>query len=159
MKRSTQFWGLIVFLAICLAIGFAGSFATRPNIDTWYAELAKPSWTPPDSVFGPVWTALYLLMGLSAWLVWRKENAKRTIPLILFFFQLALNFAWSWIFFAAHNPGAAMVEIFLLWVAILLTIIAFWKTTCPAGILMIPYLLWVSYASALNFAIWRLNGS
>ena len=157
MKSSQQIWGLVIFVVLCLATGFIGSLATTPNIEGWYDLIEKPDWTPPSSVFGPVWTALYLMMALAAWFVWRKPDAKRTIPLILFFFQLFLNALWSWIFFGAHNPGAAVVEIFLLWVVILLTIIAFWKMTPVAGILMVPYILWVSYASALNFAIWRLG--
>ena len=116
MKSSQQIWGLVIFVVLCLATGFIGSLATTPNIEGWYDLIEKPDWTPPSSVFGPVWTALYLMMALAAWFVWRKPDAKRTIPLVLFFFQLFLNALWSWIFFGAHNPGAAVVEIFLLWV-------------------------------------------
>jgi len=147
---------LAVFLVLCFAVAGLGRLATTPNIPNWYADLAKPSWTPPDWVFGPVWSVLYLSMAVAAWLVWREGNA--LVSLILFAVQLALNAAWSWLFFRMHSPGAAFVDIVLLWVAIAATTAAFWRRSLAAGLLFVPYLAWVSFAAVLNFAIWRLNG-
>ena len=141
---------------VCFAVAGLGGLATTPNIPNWYAGLAKPSWTPPGWLFGPVWSVLYLSMAVAAWLVWRKGNA--VVPLILFAVQLAFNAAWSWLFFGLHNPGAAFVDIVLLWAAIVATTIVFWRRSLVAGLLFVPYLAWVSFAAVLNFAIWRLNG-
>ena len=118
-------------------------------------ELVKPSWTPPDWVFGPVWSVLYLSMAVAAWLVWRQGNA--FTPMTLFATQLALNAPWSWLFFGLHSPGAAFIDIVLLWAAIAATTIAFWHRLLVAGLLFVPYLAWVSFAAVLNFGIWRLN--
>ncbi len=153
MSTSKQALGLIVLLLLCLGTGFLGSLATTPNIDGWYAEIQKPSWNPPNTVFAPVWTILYILMALAAWMVWRRADAKRGIPLFLFILQLVLNGVWSYLFFAMHSPSAGMIDIVALWFLIFATIIAFWKISPWAGIIMIPYLAWVSFASALNFAI------
>ena len=144
------------FLVLCFAVAALGGLTTTPNIPNWYAGLAKPSWTPPSWVFGPVWSVLYLSMAVAAWLVWRKGDA--LMPLILFAVQLALNAAWSWLFFGMHSPSAAFVDIVLLWVAIAATTAVFWRRSPVAGILFVPYLIWVSFATVLNFAIWRLNG-
>jgi translocator protein len=147
---------LLVLIVICFSVAGLGGLATTPNIPTWYAELSKPSWTPPGWLFGPVWSVLYLSMAVAAWLVWRKGNA--LVPLISFGVQLVFNAAWSWLFFGMHNPGAAFFDIVLLWIAIATTTIAFWRRSLVAGLLFVPYLAWVSFAAVLNFAIWRLNG-
>lgn len=150
--------GLIVALAICFAVAAIASLATTPEIPGWYARLKKPSWTPPNWLFGPVWTALYGAMAVAAWLVWRRGGwQQNSAALWLFVIQLALNFAWSFIFFRLHRPGLAFAEIVLLWVAIAATIVKFIGVSKVAALLLVPYLLWVTYASALNFAVWRLN--
>lgn len=151
--------GLIVLLTLCFAVAGVGGFVTTPNIPNWYADLAKPSWTPPDWVFGPVWSMLYLSMAVAAWLVWRQAGlVSAAVPMALFGIQLLLNALWSWLFFGMHSPGAAAVDIVLLWMAIAATTVAFWRRSTLAGILFVPYLVWVSFASLLNLAIWRLNG-
>lgn len=136
----------------------AGYIGSRFPVDEWYAALSKPAWNPPNWLFGPVWGVLYLLMAISAWLVWRKAGfAGAALPLGLFGLQLILNAAWSWIFFGLHEIGVALMEIVILWIAILGTIIALWPLNRISAYLMMPYLLWVSFASVLNFAIRRLN--
>ncbi len=149
---------LVALIVLCLGAGFTGSIATRHSVRTWYPTLRKPNGTPPSWVFGPVWTTLYIVMAIAAWLVWREvgwEIGKHS--LILFFGQLALNVAWSGIFFGGRHPGLAMGEIVILWLAILCTGLMFYYLLPIAGMLMLPYLLWVTYASYLNFGIWRLN--
>ncbi len=146
----------VVLLILCFAVAGLGGLATTPNIPNWYANLTKPSWTPPSWVFGPVWSVLYFSMAVSAWLVWRRGNA--AVPMISFGIQLVLNAAWSWLFFRFHSPGAAFIDIVLLWAAIAATTIAFWRRSLLAGRLLVPYLAWVSFASVLNYVIWRLNG-
>ena len=156
---SHPWLGLIVFVAICFGAAALGSMATTPSIPNWYAGLTKPSWNPPNWIFGPVWSILYLSMAVAAWLVWRKEGLRdATLPMTLFGIQLALNCAWSWLFFGLHSPGGAMIDILLLWAAIAATMVAFWRRSTWAGILFAPYLAWVTFAVALNFAVWRLNG-
>lgn len=156
---GARLWiGLIGFVAICLAAGGLGSLVTLPQIEGWYAFLVKPSWQPPRWLFGPVWTTLYILMGVAAWLVWRRRGfSGGGAALTLFGVQLVLNVAWSYLFFGAHALLLATVEIALLWIAILATILAFRRHSGTAALLMIPYILWVSFASALTFTIWRLN--
>lgn len=150
--------GLVAWIALCLAVGAIGSIATTPEIPGWYAGLHKPSWTPPSAVFGPVWTTLYVLMGIAAWLVWRAGGfSAQARPLAWFLVQLALNLAWSFLFFAAHQVGWALVDIVLLWCAILATAVAFRRVSRLAAWLLVPYLAWVSYATALNAAIWSMN--
>jgi translocator protein len=147
---------LAVLLILCFSVAGIGGLATAPSIPNWYAALAKPSWTPPGWIFGPLWSVLYLSMAVAAWLLWRRGDA--VVPMTLFGIQLLFNAAWSWLFFWLHSPGAAIVDIVLLWLAITATTIAFWRRSMLAGILFVPYLFWVSFAAALNFAIWRLNG-
>jgi tryptophan-rich sensory protein len=148
-----------VCLGICFAVAAAGGAITQPKIADWYAGLAKPAWTPPAWLFGPVWSFLYGAMGVAAWLIWRRTGIRGAIlPLTLFAAQLALNLSWSCLFFGLQNPGLAFLDILVLWTLILLTTIAFWRRSTPAGILMTPYLAWVAFAACLNFAIWRLNG-
>ncbi len=139
--------------------GLVGSVFTFPSIGTWYAGLVKPPFNPPNSVFGPVWGTLYTLMGISAFLVWRKGLKERRvrIALTIFLAQLVLNTVWSIVFFGAHSLLGGLPVIVLLWVAILLSILAFWRISRAAGALLIPYILWVSFASVLNFSLWRLN--
>jgi tryptophan-rich sensory protein len=125
----------------------------------WYRALDKPPWTPPGWVFGPAWTALYLSMGVAAWLVWRERLGPRAlVPLALFGAQLVLNGLWSWLFFGLRRPGLALADIGALWLAIAATVVAFWGVRPLAGALLLPYLAWVSFATALNADIWRRNG-
>jgi tryptophan-rich sensory protein len=149
---------LAVSLLLCLAAAGVSSRFTTPQIKGWYAALRKPSWTPPNWLFGPVWLMLYLGMAVSAWLIWREQGLSgAAFPLLMFAVQLVLNMAWSGLFFRLHHPGAAFVEIMLLWLAIAVTILMFWPINALAGWLMVPYVLWVTFASALNFRIWRMN--
>jgi tryptophan-rich sensory protein len=147
---------LTISIAACLGAALLGSLLTRPALKPWYAGLAKPLWTPPNWLFGPAWTILFLAMAAAAWLVWRQSSLTSG-PMQLFLLQLLLNVAWSAVFFHFRSPGAAFIEIIVLWCAILITTIAFKNIVPLAGWLMIPYLAWVTYAAALNFTIWRLN--
>ena len=159
MTRRTYKWlSLVICLVICLAAGGIGSVFMRMADWAWYEALAKPSWRPPNWLFGPVWTALYVLMAVAAWQVWiLAKPGKASAPLFLFGLQLSFNAAWTGLFFAMQSPLAGLVDIAVLWVLIAATLAAFWRVKVLAGALMIPYLAWVSFASALNFAIWRLN--
>lgn len=147
--------GLIIWILVTLAAGFVGS---RFMPGEWYEALNKPSWNPPNSVFGPVWTALYILMGVAAWLVWRKVGfSGARFVLTLFIIQLVLNSLWSYLFFGIHRPELAFIDILVLWISILGITIGFWRISMLAGIILLPYLIWVSFASVLNFQLWRLN--
>ncbi len=146
---------LIGFVALCLGVGVIGTVATIPNIPAWYAGLAKPAFNPPNWLFGPVWTALYISMGIAAWLVWRTGPAKAALG--LFALQLAFNAAWSPLFFGLHWIGVALIDIVCLFFAIFATLLAFRKRSGFAALLIVPYLAWVGFASVLNFSIWRLN--
>jgi translocator protein len=158
VKKSKSLLGLLFFVVLVLAAAALGSWATMPEIEGWYRTLNKPAWNPPNSIFGPVWTTLYLMMAVAAWIVW-KQGAWKVValPLSLFSIQLLLNVAWSWIFFSLHQPGWAAVEIFLLWLSIAATVICFFRHSKIAAWLMIPYMAWVTFASILNVAIWRMN--
>ena len=124
----------------------------------WYAGLQKPSWNPPNWIFGPVWTALYAMMAVAAWLVWKRGGFARQRPaLSLFLLQLLFNALWSPLCFGAKNLGFGLADIVLLWVALLATVVAFWKACPLSGVLLVPYLAWVTFASALNFTLWQLN--
>ena len=126
--------------------------------DAWYAALRKPAWNPPGWVFGPVWTMLYTLMAVAAWLVWRRGGfATQRRPLTLFLVQLALNAAWTPLFFGLHWPGVALAEMGLLWAALGATLLAFRSVSSVAAALLTPYLAWVSFAAVLNFTLWHLN--
>jgi tryptophan-rich sensory protein len=153
-----QTLGLIISIAICYGTAGLGGLVTAPQVTDWYAKLAKPEWTPPDWVFGPVWTVLYLCMAVAVWLVWRQAGiAAAKVPLALFAAQLVLNGFWSVVFFGLQQPGIAALEIALLWAAILATVIAFWNRSMWASLLLVPYLGWVSFAVLLNWRIWRMN--
>lgn len=155
---DTRRWlGLIVFFAICLGAGGLGSFFTANSVRHWYPELRKPAGTPPSWVFGPVWTTLYVLMAISAWLVWREFGLGARPALLIFFGQLALNAAWSGIFFGLRMLEIAFLQIVILWFAICFTIFVFYLLVPLSAWLLIPYLLWVTYAAYLNWGIWRLN--
>lgn len=149
---------LLIFIVICLGSAALGGFLTSFSVKTWYKTIKKPSWNPPDKVFAPVWTVLFLMMAVAGWMVWERlpRNGDQW-PLILFGIQLILNIGWSAMFFGLRRPDLALLEIILLWIFIVLTTISFWSVYYVAGILFLPYLFWVSFAVYLNFSIWRLN--
>ena len=150
---------ILISIIICQLAGYIGSLFTTPAIPTWYAALNKPSFTPPNAVFAPVWTTLFLLMGVALFLVWRKGLYRKNvrIALIIFSIQLILNVLWSIMFFGLKSPLAGFIEIIIIWIAIFFTILYFYKISKVSAILLIPYILWVSFAMVLNYSIWRLN--
>lgn len=150
---------LLVSIIICLLAGAIGSIFTSSSLESWYLLLEKPAFNPPSWVFFPVWTTLYVLMGISLYLVWEKGLQQKEVRVGVFLFglQLGLNILWSFLFFGLQSPYLAFLEILLLWLAILLTAIQFWKVSKAASYLLIPYLLWVSFAALLNYQIWVLN--
>jgi tryptophan-rich sensory protein len=152
-------WKLVVSIVACLAAGAIGSIFTRSAISTWYATLEKPPFSPPNWLFAPVWTLLYILMGIAAFLVWRKGLGNRRVrsALIVFLIQLILNTLWSVVFFGLESPLFGLVIISVLWVVILVTVIQFYKISRAASVLLWPYLLWVTFAAVLNYSIWLLN--
>jgi benzodiazapine receptor len=158
MRAPRDIVGLLIAVVGSEAIGGLSAVAAGGDFVEYYKRLRKPPFTPPPAAFGPVWTTLYLLMGVAAWLVWREGLSRRSaLVLGLFAAQLALNFAWSLIFFGQHRLGAALVEVVVLWLTILATIVAFWAVRPLAGALLVPYLGWVGVAAYLNAGIWRLN--
>ena len=150
---------IILCVFACLLVGLIGSLSTASAIPTWYQTLVKPAFNPPNWLFGPAWTLLYILMGISAALVWDKMGEKKEVPagLIIFSVQLLLNCFWSIIFFGYHSPFYAFIEIIFLWLVIWATILYFWRISKTAAILLTPYICWVSFAMILNFSIYRLN--
>ncbi len=157
MKTSRQLAGLAGWMLLTLATGALGAIASV-NAATFYAQLVRPAWAPPAWLFGPVWTTLYVLMGIAAWLVWRRGGfAGARGALVLFLAQLAANALGSWLFFQWHLGAAAFAEVLLLWALIVATLVSFRRHSPVAGLLLLPYLAWVSFASVLNFACWRLN--
>lgn len=152
-------WKLVVSIVACLTAGAIGSIFTRSAVTTWYATLGKPAFSPPNWLFAPVWTLLYILMGIAAFLVWRKGLGNRQVrsALIVFLIQLILNTLWSMVFFGLESPLFGLVVISVLWVVILVTVIQFFKISRAASILLWPYLLWVTFAAVLNSSIWLLN--
>ena len=143
-------WLLLVFLAAWVGSRFLP--------DDWYRGINKPIWNPPNWLFAPVWTVLYLLMALSAWLVWRQFGFQGAIlPLTVFILQLAMNSAWTWPFFGRHRLDLALVEILAFWFVLVATVVSFWSRLPAAGAILLPYLLWVSFAAFLNFTIWMMN--
>lgn len=143
----------VVFFALTIA---AAAFGALFMPGEWYAALRKPSWTPPNWLFGPVWTVLYLMIATAGWLVWRAGDRSKAIA--IWAVNLALNAGWSLLFFGRHAIGLALIDILLIWLTIVAFIILAWARSRPASLLFVPYLAWVSLATALNFAIWRLNG-
>jgi translocator protein len=143
------------FVILCVGIGALAGMATSQSVLEWYPGLNKPSWTPPGWLFAPVWTVLYIMMAVAAWLVWKTGNAQTA--LILFFGQLLLNLAWSFLFFGARSPALGLIDILALWLSIAATIFAFSFRSRVAAFMMVPYLCWVSFATALNAAIYMLN--
>jgi len=156
-QTQKQVLGLVAWLLVSFIAAGIGSAASI-NAGALYTQLVLPEWAPPASIFGPVWTLLYTLMGIAAWLVWRVDGfrAART-ALTLFLVQLVSNAIWSWLFFGWQRGALAFVDILLLWALVVATLIAFWRIRALAGALLIPYLLWISFAAALNYAIWQLN--
>ncbi|MDD5152597.1 MAG: tryptophan-rich sensory protein [Candidatus Pacebacteria bacterium] len=159
-RKFSSFLALIVSIAICEFAGIVGSFFTFSEIPTWYATITKPAINPPSWVFGPVWTTLFFLMGISAFLVWRKMETNREdvkMALSIFGFQLILNTLWSIIFFGMHNIGLALAEIVVLWLAIVWTIVEFYKLSRASAYLLLPYIVWVTFAGYLTYNLWVLN--
>lgn len=158
LPRPHPFLGFLAWLALCVATSSLGALASI-NARSFYAGLIRPDWAPPGWVFGPVWSALFLAMALAAWLVWRvpQDSPARSRALRWFVIQLAANALWSWLFFAWHLGGAAFVEVLLLWLLIASTLLAFWRVQRLAALLLLPYLLWVSFAAVLNYTVWQLN--
>jgi len=158
MKINNTF-KLIIAIVVSELAGIIGSVFTTSSIAGWYAGIVKPALNPPAWVFGPVWTTLFALMGIAAFLIWKKGLDRRDVKIALGIFigQLVLNTLWSIIFFGLHSPGSALIEIIFLWLAILATIVAFYKISKPAAWFLVPYIAWVSFAGYLNYAIWALN--
>jgi tryptophan-rich sensory protein len=153
----TSAWGLAGWFALTFV---AAAIGARASVDaqSFYAELSQPAWAPPAWLFGPVWTALYALMAIAAWLVWRAHGfAAARIALVLFIVQLACNALWSWLFFAWRRGALAFVEVLILWLLIAATVVAFWRLSKLAGVLLVPYLCWVTFAAALTLAVWQRN--
>jgi len=148
---------LVVFLGVSFAAAAIGSIVTTASLDPWYATLRKPEWTPSGAVIGAIWSVLYALMGVAAWLVWRVKGWTLSLPLILFAVQLALNVLWSVLFFGLQNLAAGLIGILVLWVAVAATLAAFWRVTRWAGALFVPYLAWVTIATGLNAVLWQMN--
>lgn len=150
---------LVASIILCQLAGLIGAIFTTPAIPTWYESLKKPFFNPPNWIFGPVWVSLYLLMGISLFLIWqrRENNPQAQKGLILFFIQLILNAFWSGAFFGLKSPLSGLIMIVLLWIAIFLTIQHFLKVLKIAALLLLPYILWVSFAALLNFSLWVLN--
>jgi len=158
LDKNNILW-LFLFIFLCLIFGNGiGGYFTFVSVETWYQTLNKPNFNPPDWVFGPVWTTLYVLMGVSIWLIWKKETSKiRTISMIIFWVQFFFNIFWTYLFFGIQRIDLGLFEIFFLIFLILINIIYFYKIDKIASYLLVPYVLWVSYASILNYKIWVLN--
>jgi tryptophan-rich sensory protein len=155
--KLKNFFKLMGALVVCQLAGITGSLFTISQIQTWYPTLIKPPLNPPAWLFGPVWTILYLLMGVALYLIWQSNSKDKKRALWLFAVQLILNAIWSPIFFGAHAIGSALAIIVLMWAAIVMTILIFKKISKPAAALLVPYIAWVSFATYLNFALWWLN--
>jgi benzodiazapine receptor len=157
--RTILILKLMATILLCQIVGFIGSLATTPAIPNWYETLKKPAFSPPNWIFGPVWITLYALMGISLFIIWQRGLKARGVKPALFFFslQLLLNALWSWAFFGLRSPLVGLLDIVLLWVAILLTTRSFYRVSKTAGLLLLPYLLWVSFAAILNFSLCILN--
>jgi translocator protein len=155
---GARWLALAISIAICFAAAGIGSWLTTPALHQWYPALRKPDWTPPNWIFAPVWTALYLSMAIAGWMVWRgRPSPYVAFALQIFALQLILNVLWSGLFFGLHAPGIALVEIAILWCAVAATVAAFHRISTVAAWILLPYLGWVGFAAILNFAIWQLN--
>jgi translocator protein len=155
MTTTTSIIGAVGWLVLTFGMAAIGA---RFLPDEWYRQLNKPSWNPPNSIFAPVWTILYLFMAAAAWLVWRRYGITfALVPLSLFILQLLLNAAWTWLFFGRHQIRNALIDIVLLWILILATLISFWRLDALASLLLAPYLAWVTFATVLNWTIWQKN--
>jgi len=150
---------LIISIIIVFLAGAVGTVSTLPQITTWYAALPKPAWTPPNWAFGPVWSTLYVLMGIALFLVWRQGLNKKIVryAILIFAAQLVINVIWSLVFFGTHNIFGGLIMVIILWIAILVNIIVFYMVTKPAGLILIPYLVWVTIAGYLNYSVYFLN--
>ncbi len=157
--RVNNFFKLVIAVGVSELAGIIGSIFTISATPNWYSAIEKPALNPPSWVFGPVWTTLYALMGIAAWLIWKKGWGRKDVKVAIgvFGIQLFLNAIWSIIFFGLQNPGPAFVDIILLWLVIVWTMVVFYKISKPATYLLVPYLLWVSFATYLNYTIWALN--
>ena len=160
-RNTSSVWKLIIAILACEAIGFTSGLIGSAAMNTWFDNLQKPSWNPPAYLFAPVWTLLYALMGIAFWLIWKNETpaANKRSAYVAFALQLFLNFWWSIIFFRFQSPFFALIEILMLLAIILLTIFHFSKISKTAAYLLVPYVLWVSFASFLNYTLWSLNNS
>ena len=157
MSTQRQLTGFVGWLLVSFVAASFGAVASV-NAASFYAQLSRPGWAPPSWLFGPVWSLLYVLMGIAAWLVWRSHGFKASrTALVLFLVQLAVNALWSWLFFAWRQGAGAFAEILILWILIVVTIAQFRRVSVPAALLLVPYLAWVTFAAALNLAVWRLN--
>lgn len=149
--------GLIVWLLLCFAVSAIGALASI-QAQSFYAELNQPAWAPPGYVFGPVWTLLYAMMAVAAWMVWSEGGFENNrVALSLFLLQLGVNALWSWLFFGWFLGALAFVDIIILWFLIAATLLGFWRKRLFAGALLVPYLIWVSFAATLNYSVWQLN--
>ena len=158
-ERIGRISSLVGWLAVCFFAATVGAVASL-QAENFYTELIRPDWSPPPSLFGPVWTTLYALMAIAVWLVWQAREINLARLAVLFFLlQLILNALWSWLFFHWYQGALAFLDIILLWALIVVTLVLFWRIRPLAGALLIPYLLWVTFASALNYSIWQLNPS
>ncbi|MGD8407076.1 MAG: tryptophan-rich sensory protein [Thiohalophilus sp.] len=157
LSRPVQIGGLVAWLVVVFIFAGIGAVASV-EAGSFYSQLVRPTWAPPAGVFGPVWTVLYALMGIAAWLVWRIAGFTAVrVALLLFLVQLVINALWSWLFFGWHLGGWAFADVVVLWFLIVATLVAFWQNSRVAGLLLVPYLLWVSFAAVLNYTVWQLN--
>lgn len=149
-----------IFVILCLFVEVIGSYWTRETVSIWYPKLLKPSWTPPDWVFGPVWSLLYIMIAVSGWLIFKAQSSpQRSTALRFYFVQLGLNFIWSFLFFSLRSPLLGLIDIVLLCLMVMLTIMNAWQVRRSAAFLLIPYLLWIIYAASVNAGVWLLNDS
>lgn len=156
-STQKQIYGFIAWTLVSFTASAVGAVASI-HAKNFYAQLVQPTWAPPAGVFGPVWTTLFAMMSIAAWLVWRSGGVRKNrVAIMIFLTQLSFNALWSWIFFAWHLGALALIEVIALWILILATIVSFWRVSPLAGILLVPYLLWVSFATALTYSLWQLN--
>jgi benzodiazapine receptor len=155
VSRRRDVFGLAAFVVMCFGVSLLGGRATLPALAHWYPDLAKPAWTPPVWVFGPVWTLLYPMVAVAGWLAWREGRSRGAT--LVYLFQLTLNAAWPFVFFTERRIGWALVCAVVLWLAILGTLVAFWRVSRTAALLLVPYLGWVGFAATLNAALWWMN--